>query len=364
MRLQVWDVNPLGIGEQALYLHSDCSHAGDGCLSEPLTHQACEQHPLSKLHVQVAACERVGHIKALRAEGVGIPVDGFLLQVEAAELASELEVADHHCPQGHVLTQQGAGGACALHRRDRADAVVVDQGQIDAGARGCQCCACWSRDLDAQCFRAFIEAVVEKAEGQINTGSAGRNDDAGGKWRSQVGVGGEVGSRQKTDRNHELDRCGTGAADAYPGTIAILRGDGVDGLDCDLRLSHRHGQADREIVDRQSVVVASVVGLDPAQPECGAGRPGGDGEVKVSPTPSHTPGAVSIHRPGCGRGHRGGPVEVAARCHPGGHLIKVCAIAVFQDHRLGGGVSAVAPLLAVEGDVEAADGAATGIAER
>ena len=242
---KVGDVQAAGVGQAALGLHAERPHARDRRLPEALTHQAGEQHPIPECHVHVAAGEWVGHIEALGAEGAGVPVDALLLQEEAPQLAAELEVAHHHGAQGHALIQQGAGGACALHRRNQADAVVVEQGEIHAGARGGQGGAGWSRDLDAQRLRAFVEAVVERAEGQISAGSSCWDGDRGGERRGEISGGGEAGASHKADRHLQGGCGGAGATDANAGAIAGLARHGIERLDRHLGLHHRLGQADR-----------------------------------------------------------------------------------------------------------------------
>ena len=134
-------------------------------------------------------------------------------------------------------------------------------------------------------------------------------------------------------------------------------------MDRQLRQGGELGDGDRQVVDRQAVVATGVVDFRPAQPERGGFGPRVGGEVDRAATVLRPAGGVSIHSGSCAGGNGGGPVKVVTRCYPGGHLIKAGAVAVFQHHRLGGSIAAVAPLLAVEGDVEAADGAAAGVAE-
>ena len=111
------------------------------------------------------------------------------------------------------------------------------------------------------------------------------------------------------------------------------------------------------------MVIANVVVFSPTQPEGGVGSPGAGAEVEGAAKVSCPAGVVAIDG-GCrGGGDRRRPVEVAARSSPGGDIPKVGAVAVLQHHRLGGGVAAIAPLLAVEGDGEIGDWGSCGVAE-
>ena len=111
------------------------------------------------------------------------------------------------------------------------------------------------------------------------------------------------------------------------------------------------------------MVVARVVVFSPAQPERGGRSPGAGVEVEGAAKVSRPAGVVAIDSCCRGRGHRRRPIEVAARSRPGGDLVKAGAVAVLQHHRLDGGVAAVAPLLAVEGDGEIGDRGGCGVAQ-
>ena len=111
------------------------------------------------------------------------------------------------------------------------------------------------------------------------------------------------------------------------------------------------------------MVVTSVVVFNPTQPECGGRSPGAGAEVEGTAKVSRPAGGVAIDSGGRGGGDRRRPIEAAARSRPGGDLLKAGAVAVLQHHRLGGGITAIAPLLAVEGDGEVGDRGCCGIAE-
>ena len=125
---QIGDVNPAGVRQTTAGFHRERLNAAEDGLAEALAHDAAHQQPVAQLHVNIAAREGVGHIEAFRGEGAGVLVCGFLLQEEAGQFAAELEVAHHHGPQGYVLVEQRAGGTAALHRRNQADAIVIEQG--------------------------------------------------------------------------------------------------------------------------------------------------------------------------------------------------------------------------------------------
>ena len=111
------------------------------------------------------------------------------------------------------------------------------------------------------------------------------------------------------------------------------------------------------------MVVASVVVFNPTQPEGCVCSPGAGAEVEGTAKVCSPAGVVAIDG-GCrGGGHRRRPVEGSARGRPGGDLPKAGAVAVLQHHRLGGGVAAIAPLFAVEGDGEIGDRGCCRVAE-
>ena len=247
---QIGDVNPAGVRQTTAGFHRERLNAAEDGLAEALAHDAAHQQPVAQLHVNIAAREGVGHIEAFGAEGAGVPVGRFLLQEEATQLAAELEVGHHHGPQGHVLVEEWAGGAAALHRRDQADAVVVEQGEIHAGAGGGQGGAGWSRDLDAQRLRTFVEAVVEQAEGQIRAGSSSWDGDTGSKRPAEIGGGGEAGASHENDRHLQGGCGGTGATDSNASSVAGLARHGIERLNRHLGQGGRLRGGDRQIVDR------------------------------------------------------------------------------------------------------------------
>lgn len=74
------------------------------------------------------------------------------------------------------------------------------------------------------------------------------------------------------------------------------------------------GDAERKIIDSQSMIVAGIVSFDPAKPQRIAGGPiqSGDGPSQAL----DAAGGISIYCCGCGPGYWSGEVEVLARSGP------------------------------------------------
>ena len=114
----------------------------------------------------------------------------------------------------------------------------------------------------------------------------------------------------------------------------------------------RHGAhgLDADVVDGQTVVIAGVVVFDPTHPQGGTGSPSGGDFTAAA---SHQACAVAVDGSSCGANDRRAEVEAAARSGPARGGGEGGAEGVFHHHGLSGGVAAIAPLLAVEGDLEA-----------
>ena len=81
---QVWNIYRAGIRQPALGFHREGLDGAEDGLAKALAHQAAHQHPVAQLHVDVAACEGVGHIEAFGGERGVVPVADFFLQEEAS----------------------------------------------------------------------------------------------------------------------------------------------------------------------------------------------------------------------------------------------------------------------------------------
>ena len=113
------------------------------------------------------------------------------------------------------------------------------------------------------------------------------------------------------------------------------------------------------------MVTTGIVVFDPAEPQVAIREPAQvlEAAASVAHPAAAVAGHIAINGGGSGAGHRGGPVEVAARGNPVGYSGKRAAKAILQHHRLGAGITSIAPLFAVEAQIEGIDRGAGAVGE-
>ena len=94
------------------------------------------------------------------------------------------------------------------------------------------------------------------------------------------------------------------------------------------------------------MVITGIVVFDPAEPQVAIREP--TQILEAAAAIAHPADRITTNGGGGGAGHRGGPVEVAARGNPIGYDPKRAAKPILQYHRLGACITSIAPLFAVE----------------
>ena len=94
------------------------------------------------------------------------------------------------------------------------------------------------------------------------------------------------------------------------------------------------------------MVVARIVGFNPAEPEGAARTPIEVGEATAPVGYQSGGAAIAINGSGGGGSDWRCPIKIAAGANPAGHRRKAGSEAVLQQHRLGAAVAAITPLLA------------------
>ena len=109
------------------------------------------------------------------------------------------------------------------------------------------------------------------------------------------------------------------------------------------------------------MVTTGIVVVDPAEPQVAVGEPA---EVlEAAAACAYPAGPIAVNSGGSGAGQWGGPVEVAAGGNPVRYGRKRAAKPIFQHHRLGVGVTPIAPLFAVETKIKGIDRGAGAVGE-
>ena len=103
------------------------------------------------------------------------------------------------------------------------------------------------------------------------------------------------------------------------------------------------------------MVTTCIVVFDPAEPQVAIREPAQVLEAAAEIVHSAGAGHIAINGGGSGVGQRGVPVEVAARGNPIGYSPKRAAKPILQHHRLGACITPIAPLFAVEAQIEGID---------
>ena len=114
------------------------------------------------------------------------------------------------------------------------------------------------------------------------------------------------------------------------------------------------------------MVITGIVIFDPAEPQVAVSEPAQvlEAAAAIAHPATAIAGNIAINGGGGGgAGHRRGPVEVAARANPVGYGPKRAAKPIFQHHRLGDCVTSIAPLFAVEAQIEGIDRGAGAVGE-
>ena len=323
-------------------------------------HGAAQSHALTNGAIKQSA--GVVDENPFRTEWVGVGIAVFFLQEEARKALTAWEAGHHHPFHRDRLSLQGAYSPSALDRmdgRDQNQLVVVAHRHRQIGHHQSVVSGIGTAELNAE-----AGGVITLHDRVIHSPHRDRTAVAVAEHQGEaVAEAGPIGA--------ELDLAIAAQGQCHRGTGGGGQGDAhaVAGLtrfrDRRAAAAGQHlqggqgGGGDGEVVDRQSVVAAAVIGIRPAQPELGAGgkieplngagkEPAVHGEVAIEGA-----GAASGDRRAEGQGRHSAPAataEVAAADPP------------VQADALGRG-AAVAPLFTAEAEVDTIE-ARTGVVEQ